>query len=162
MMPDLGGTGRIAGLPLSVSVIAIIVLVGVGMAAPTDTHPFFYFGLAFFGGGATSLLLGGVGVVFARARILTIPSLDSQFFDGVRTMMLAMWLCALVMNGLGALIVLAIAGGRGGSTPLRTGALVVTFIVAAATVICAGLTSVVMRRRLRRGWPPRRLGVPHS
>jgi hypothetical protein len=162
MMPDLGGTGRIAGISLSLSLIAIIVLVGLGMAVPTGTHPFFYFGLAFFGGGAASLLFGGVGVVFARARTPTVPSLDAQFFDGVRTMMLAMWLCALVMNGLGALIVLAVVGGRGGTTPLTTGTLVVTFTVAAATVICTGVTSVVMRRRLRRGCPSRQPGVPPS
>jgi hypothetical protein len=150
-MPDLGGTGRIAGMSLSVSLVAIIVLVGLSMAEPTGTHPFFDFGLAFFGGGAAGLLFSGIGVVFARARTPTIPSLDTQFFDGIRTMMMAMWLCALVADGLGALIVLAIAGGRGGRVPLTAGTLVVAFTVAAVTVICTGVTSVVMRRRLRRG-----------
>ncbi|TVT55844.1 hypothetical protein FNH05_08995 [Amycolatopsis rhizosphaerae] len=138
-------------MSLSVSLIAIIVFIGLGFAAPTGTHPFFYFGLAFFGGGAISLLFGGIGVVFARDRTPSSPSLDSQFFGGVRTMMMAMWLCALVMDGLGTLIVRAIAGGRGGTTPLSTGVLVIAFTVATVTVICAGVTAVVMRRRLRRG-----------
>jgi hypothetical protein len=150
-MPDLGGTGRIAGVSLTVSLIAMIILVGLGMAAPTGTHPFFYFGLAFFGGGAASLLFGGMGVLFARAHTPTVPSLDSQFFDGIRRMVLAMWLCALVMDGLGILIVQAIVGGRGGTTPLATSTLVVTFTIAAATVVCAAATSVIMRRRLPRG-----------
>jgi hypothetical protein len=61
-----------------------------------------------------------------------------------------MWLCALVTDVLGVLVVLAIAGGRG-STPLGAGALIVVFAAAVVTVVCGGMTSIVMRRMLPRG-----------
>lgn len=137
-------------MALSLSLIAIITFVGIGMAAPEGVHPFFYIGLGLFGGGAFGLLLAGVGVIFARDRTPTIPVMDLQFFAGVRRLVLAMWLSALVTDTLGALTLLTIVGGRGGTTPVSTGSLIVTFTAAAATAICAGVTSVVMRRRLPR------------
>jgi hypothetical protein len=137
-------------MSLTVSLIAIIVLVGLGMAAPKGTHPFFYIGLGLFGGGAFGLLLAGVGALFARDRTPTVPVRDQDFFAGVRRMILAMWIFAMVTDALGILTLLAITGGRGGTTPLSTGTLIVAFTAAAATVICAGVTSVVMRRLLPR------------
>jgi hypothetical protein len=150
-MPGLRGTGPVAGVALTLSLIAIIALVGIGMAAPEGVHPFFYIGLGLFGGGAFGLLLAGVGVVFARDRTPTVPVMDLRFFAGVRRLALAMWLFALVTDTLGALTLLAIVGGRGGTTPVSTGTLIVVFTAAAATVICAGVTSVVVRRLLPRG-----------
>jgi hypothetical protein len=38
-----------------------------------------------------------------------------------------MWLCSLMLDVLGCLIVLAIAGGRGGTTPLGAGTTVGAF-----------------------------------
>lgn len=154
MMSGLRRAGLVAAMSLSLSLIAILVLVGLGMAAPRGTHPFFYIGLVFLGGAAFSLLLGGVGALFARDRTPTIPVLDVEFFAGVRRMMLAMWLCAVVMDALGVLVLLAIMGDRGGTTRLGTGMLIVAFTVAASTVVCAGVTSVVMRRLIPRGFVP--------
>lgn len=148
MIPGLRKAGRVAGVSLSVSVLAIIVLVGLGLAAPMGTDPFFYFALILFGGGAFGLLFVGVGALFARARTPTVPALDREFFAGVRRMALAIWLCAVATDGLGVLVVLAI---KGGPPPLGTGLLIVAFTVAAVTVVCAGVASVVMRRLLPRG-----------
>jgi hypothetical protein len=147
-MPGIRRAGRIAGMSLSVSLLAILVLVGLGMAAPRGTDPFFYFALILFGGGAFGLLFAGVGALFARARTPTVPALDREFFAGVRRLVLAMWLCAVATDALGVLVVLA---ARGGPPPLSTGTLIVAFTVAAVTVICAGVSSVVMRRLLPRG-----------
>lgn len=150
-MPSLRGAGRIAGTSLSVSLIAIIVLVGLGLTAPEGTDPFFYLALGLCGASAFALLLAGIGALFARDRTPTLPALDRQFFAGVRRMVLAMWLCAVVTDALGILILLAIKGGTGGAPPLSWSALVVAFTVAAVTVVCAWVTSVVMRRVLPRG-----------
>lgn len=149
-MPDLRGAGWIAGMALSVSLVAIMVLVGLGFAAPVGIHPFFYIALGCFGSTAFSLLLGGVGALFARDRTPTIPVLDMEFFASVRRMMLAVVLCALVTDALGVLILLAVAGGVGSIRPVPTGTLVVAFAVAAITLVCAGTTSTVMRRRIPR------------
>jgi hypothetical protein len=143
-------TKSVAGMAIGVAVLVLVVLVWLGATAPTDTHPFFYFGLILFGGGAVALLFAGVGAVAAGSRTPVAPEPDLRFFAGIRRLVLAMWLCALVTDALGVLVVLAIAGGRG-STPLGTGALIVVFAAAAVTVVCAGMTSVVMRRMLPRG-----------
>jgi hypothetical protein len=148
MMPDLRRAGGIAGMSLSVSLLAILVLVGLGLTPPQGIDPFFYFPLILFGGGAFGLLCAGVGAVSARTRTPTVPALDREFFAGVRRLVLAMWLCTLVLDTLGALLMVAI---RSGPPPLSTGTLVVAFTVAAVTVVCAGVTSVVMRRLLPGG-----------
>lgn len=115
-------------------------------AAPTDTHPLFYFGLIFPGGGAVALLSSGVGAAAAGSRTPTSPAFDLQFFQGIRRLALAMWLCAIVLDAPGVLVVLAVAGGRG-STPVGTGVVTVASAAAVLTVVCAGIVSVVMRRR---------------
>jgi hypothetical protein len=148
-MASLRGAGLVAAMSLTVSLVVIIVLVGLGLAVPAGTNPFFYFALILFGGGAFGLLFAGVGAVFARARTPTVPSADLDFFAGVRRLALAMWLCALVTDALGVLIVLALTG-RTGDTPLGTGTLITAFTVAAVTFICTGVSSVVMRRLLPR------------
>ncbi|WP_431879710.1 hypothetical protein [Amycolatopsis sacchari] len=147
----LPGAGRIAALSLSVSAAVVVVLVTLGLTAPTGTHPFFYLGLACQGGGAASLLFGGVGVVVARDRTPTIPALDAEFFAGVRRLVLAMWWCALVTNALGILIMLSIADGAGGDAPIPAPRLAATFAVAVVTMATATTTSVSMRRILPRG-----------
>jgi hypothetical protein len=140
----------VGGISISVAILVLVVLTSLGITAPVDTHPFFYFGLILFGGGAVGLLFAGIGALIAGSRTPMVPSADLVFFTGIRRMVLAMWLCALVADALGVLVVLAIAGGRG-STPLRTGTLITTFAAGVVTVVCAGVTSVVMRRRLPRG-----------
>jgi hypothetical protein len=150
MKPLRSAANSVAGMSISVAILVLVVLTSLGIAAPVDTHPFFYFGLILFGGGAVGLLFAGVGALFAGSRTPTVPSLDLAFFAGTRRMVLAMWLCALVTDALGVLVMLAIAGGRG-STPVGTGTVITTFAAGAVTVVCAGVTSVVMRRRLPRG-----------
>lgn len=135
---------------LWVAVLVVVALVWLGFAAPVDTHPLFYFGLILFGGGAVALLFSGVGAAAAGSRSLTTPELDLQFFAGIRRLVLAMLLCAVVIDVFGVLVMLAIAGGRG-STPLSTGSLAVAFAAAAITVVCAAITSVVMRHQLPTG-----------
>lgn len=138
-------------MALSVSLVAIIVLVGLGLAAPKGTDPFFYLALGLCGAGAVALLLAGVGALFARDRTPSLPASDREFFAGVRRMMLAMWLCAVVTDALGVLILLAIRSGTAGAPPLSRGTLGIALTVAAVTVICAGVSSVAMRRLLPQG-----------
>ncbi|EHY87239.1 hypothetical protein [Saccharomonospora azurea] len=130
---------------IGVALLVLVALIWLGLAAPTGIHPFFYFGLIFLGGGAVGLLFAGVGVMAVRSRVPT--TADLRFFQGIRRLVLAMWLCAVVADALGILVVLAIAGGQG-STPLGASTLTVAFATAAVTVICAGITSTVMRRVL--------------
>ncbi|MEY7974183.1 hypothetical protein AB8O38_19485 [Saccharomonospora xinjiangensis] len=138
----------VASTAIGVAVLALTALIWLGVAAPIDTHPLFYFGLIFLGGGAMGLLLAGVGAMAARSHASTAADLRS--FQGIRRLVLAMWLCAVVADAVGVLVLLAIAGGRG-STPLSTTTLTVAFATAAITVICAGITSAVMRRVLPTG-----------
>ncbi|WP_247648684.1 hypothetical protein [Saccharomonospora xinjiangensis] len=138
----------VASTAIGVAVLALTALIWLGVAAPTDTHPLFYFGLIFLGGGAMGLLLAGVGAMAARSRAST--SADFRSFQGIRRLVLAMWLCTVVADALGVLVLLAIAGGRG-STPLSTSTLAVAFATAAITVVGAGFTSAVMRRVLPTG-----------
>lgn len=112
---------------IGVALLVLVALIWLGLAAPTGIHPFFYFGLIFLGGGAVGLLFAGVGVMAVRSRVPT--TADLRFFQGIRR------------------LVLAIAGGQG-STPLGASTLTVAFATAAVTVICAGITSTVMRRVL--------------
>lgn len=140
----------VASVAIGVAFLVLVALVWLGIAAPPDTHPLFYFGLIFLGGGALGLLLAGVGAATAGSRVPVAPEPDLRFFQGIRRLVLAMWLCAMIIDALGVLVVLAIAGGRG-STPLSTGAAIVAFVAAAVTVVCAGIASVVMRRVLPRG-----------
>jgi len=150
-MTSLRSVARsVAGMSITVAILVIVVLTSLGIAAPVDTHPFFYFGLILFGGGAVGLLFAGIGALFAGSRTPTVSSSDLVFFTGIRRLVLAMWLCALVADALGVLVVLAIANGRG-STPLASGTLITTFAAGVVTVACAGVTSVVMRRLLPRG-----------
>lgn len=134
-------------MSLSVSILAILVLVVLGLTAPKGTNVFFYFALLLFGGGAFALLFSGVGTLFAQDRTPTVPDSDREFFAGIRRMVLAMLLCALMTDVLGVLLMLAI---RSSPPPLSAGTMVVAFSVAAVTVICAGVSSVVMRRLLPR------------
>ncbi|MFD2414737.1 hypothetical protein [Amycolatopsis pigmentata] len=69
-------------MALSVSLLAIIVLVGLGRTAPKGTDPFFYFALSLCGAGAVALLLAGVGAIFARDRTPGLPASDREFFAG--------------------------------------------------------------------------------
>ncbi|SFB55709.1 hypothetical protein SAMN05216266_11942 [Amycolatopsis marina] len=130
--------------------LVLVALFWIGITAPTETHPLFYFGLIFVAGGAFSLLFAGVGAATAGSRAPAAPEADLRFFQGIRRLVLAMWLCAVVADALGVLVVLAIADGRGG-TPLSATTEVVVFIGAAVTIVWAGITSVVMRRVLPRG-----------
>lgn len=140
----------VASAAIGVAVLVLMALIWLGVAAPTDTHPLFYFGLIFLGGGSVGLLLAGSGAVAAGSRVPTAEEPDLRFFQGIRRLVLAMWLCAVVTDALGVLVMLAIAGGRG-STPLSTSTLTVAFATAAITVICGGITSAVMRRVLPTG-----------
>jgi hypothetical protein len=144
------GAGVIGALAISVAMLAALALVWVGVAVPVGTHPFFYIALAFFGGGAMSLLLSGVGAAMARSREPTVWALDRQFFASVRRLVLAAWIVAIIADVLGCLIVLAVNGVRVGPTPLSVGALIITFLVGGTTVVCAGVSSFVMRRLIPR------------
>jgi hypothetical protein len=144
------GAGVIGALAISVAFLATLALVWVGVAVPVGTHPFFYIALAFFGGGAMSLLLSGVGAAMARSHEPTIWELDRQFFASVRRLVLAAWIVAIVVDILGCLIVLAVNGVRVGPTPLSAGAFIITFLVAGTTVVCAGVSSFVVRRLIPR------------
>ncbi|WP_245787247.1 hypothetical protein [Amycolatopsis saalfeldensis] len=125
--------------------LAWIALAWLGLASPSGTHPLFYFGLIFLGAGAFALLLSGIGAL-TSSRIAARQPLP----NGVRTLLLAMWLCAIVVDIFGCLIVLAVSGGRGNTTPLSTTALVAVFVTAALTVACATVASFTLRRRLPR------------
>ena len=95
MKPLRSAANSVAGMSISVAILVLVVLTSLGIAAPVDTHPFFYFGLILFGGGAVGLLFAGVGALFAGSRTPTVPSLDLASFAETRRMALAMWLCAL-------------------------------------------------------------------
>ncbi len=140
----------VANTGIGVAAVVLVALVWLGVAAPTGTHPLFYFGLIFLGGAALSLLLADVGAAAAGSRGPAASQTDLRFFQGIRRLVLAMWLCTVVAGALGVLVVLAIAGGRGGTTPLSTSTMTVAFVGAAITVVWAGITSVVMRRVLPR------------
>jgi hypothetical protein len=139
----------LGGISVGVAVLVLVALVWLGIAAPTGAHPFFYFGLILLGGAALSLLFAGVGGVAVRSRASSGLQFDPRFAAGIRRLVLAMWLCALVLDALGFLIVLVIANGRGGTAPLGAPMLAITFFLAAVTVVCAGMTSYVLRRLLR-------------
>ncbi|MFI5609584.1 hypothetical protein [Amycolatopsis sp. NPDC051903] len=153
VIPTLRKTGQIAVFDLLLSVIGLVVLVVLGSSAPSGVHPLYYFGLIFVGGAAFSLLLSGVIVARVRGRRPTFPAADARFFAGVRRGALAMGLCALVTAAFGVLILLTIADGRG-STPLGAGGLATALVLTSATVICAVLTWLVVRREVPKTWPP--------
>ncbi len=145
---DIRSTARFfAGVTISLTIVVLVTLIWLGVTAPIAANPLFYFGLIFLGVGALSLLYVGVGVAVAGARARTTPELDLRFFQSIRRLALVGWLCAIVNDALGVLVVLAIADGRGG-TALSTGTVTVAFAMAALTVVWAGITSVVMRRVL--------------
>jgi hypothetical protein len=137
MKPLRSAVNSVAGMSISVAILVLVVLTSLGIAAPVDTHPFFYI---LFGGGAVGLRFAGVGALFAGSRTPTVPSLDLAFFAGTRRMVLAMWLCALVTDALGVLVMLAIAGGRG-STPVGTGTVITTFAAEPCRIGPAGLAT---------------------
>lgn len=145
-VPDNLSVSRLA---IGVAVLTLVGLAWLGVTAAPGTHPLFYFGLISMGGGSLGLLFAGVGGTTARARLATSSRPDPQFLAGIRTLALAMWLCALVADAFGALIILAIAGGRGGAPALSAAVSVSAFGAAAATIICAGAHSFVVRRALR-------------
>lgn len=125
------------------ALIALTTLIWLGTNTPTNTHPFFYFGLIFLGGGAMSLLLAGAGATTARTR----TNNDPEFLHRIRRLVLTMWLCTTTINTLGILVMLAIADGHG-STPLSTSTLTTALATAAATTTCGGITSTITRRAL--------------
>lgn len=125
-------------------------LVGIGMSTPDGTHPFFYIALAFFGGGAMSLLLSGVGAVMARSHEPTIWTLDRQFFNSVRRLVLGTWIFTIVVDVVGVLIVVRVQRVPSAPVPLSTGTVVSTFVVAVLTVVVAGTNSFVTRRHVPR------------
>jgi hypothetical protein len=125
-------------------------LAGIGMSTPEGTHPFFYIALAFFGGGAMSLLLSGVGAVMARSHEPTIWTLDRQFFDSVRRLVLGTWIFTIVVTVIGCLIVLRVQRVPDAPAPLGTGTVVSTFVVAVLTVVVTGVNSFVTRRLVPR------------
>lgn len=138
------------GVFVGVAVLVLVALVWLGTAAPTGTHPLFYLGLILLGGGALSLLFAGIGGIAVRSRVSAGRQLDPRFTAGIRRLVLAMWLCSLVADALGCLIVLVIANGRGGTAPLGSHIQVMVFVLAAVTVACAGLACIVLRRLLPR------------
>jgi hypothetical protein len=144
------GAGVIGALAISVALLAVVTLVWVGAAVPVGTHPFFYIALAFFGGSAMSLLLSGVGATMARSREPTVWVLDQQFFASIRRLVLTAWIVAIATDVIGFLIVLAVSGVRVGPTPLSAGVLTVTFLVGVVTLVCAGVSSFVVRRLIPR------------
>ena len=149
-MATSSGAKPLGGISVGVAVVVLVALVWLGTVAPTGTHPFFYFGLILLGGAALSLLSAGVGGIVVRSRASAGLRLDPRLVAGTRRLVLAMWLCALVLDALGSLIVLVIANGRGDTTPLGAHILAIAFFLAAATVVCAGITSYVLRRVLPR------------
>lgn len=59
-MTWLGSAAKAVGsMSISVAILVLVVLTSLGIGAPVDTHPFFYFGLILFGGGAVGLLFAG-------------------------------------------------------------------------------------------------------
>jgi hypothetical protein len=139
----------VGGLPVGVSLAVLLALVWLGAAAPVGTHPLFYFGLIMLGGGALSLLFAGVGGLTIRSRV-SAGQLDAQFVAGIRRLTLAMLLCALVLDAVGCLIVLAVANGRGNTTPLDAPSLIIVFLLAAVTIAVAAITSFALRQLLPR------------
>jgi hypothetical protein len=144
------GAGVVGALAISVALLAVVALVWVGMDVPAGTHPFFYIALACFGGSEMGLLLSGAVSVMARSREPTIWVLDQQFFASVRRAVLTAWILVIVSEVLGFLIVLAVNGVRTGAAPLSAGTLTVTFFVGAATLVCATMSSFVIRRLIPR------------
>ncbi|GHF32758.1 hypothetical protein GCM10017566_01680 [Amycolatopsis bartoniae] len=144
-------TRPVAAMAISVAIVVLVAVIWLGFAAPAGIHPMFYFVLIFLGGGGLSLLFSGVVAVMAGSRVPTTPALDLQFFAGIRRGVLAMALCAIVMDGLGVLLMLAIAGGRGTGIPVDTAVSTVVFAAAAVTVACVVIASVVLRRVLPTG-----------
>jgi hypothetical protein len=140
----------LGGASVAVAVLVLVALVWLGTIAPTGTHPLFYFGLIMLGAGALSLLFAGVGGIAVRSRASGGQQLDPRFVAGIRRLVLAMWLCALVLDALGCLTVLVIANGRGAITPPGTPIVATAFFLAAVTVVAAGMTSVILRRLLPR------------
>lgn len=141
----------VAATAISVAIVVLVAMIWLGFAAPAGIHPMFYFVLIFLGGGALSLLFSGVVAVLAGSRVPSAPALDLQFFAGIRRGVLAMALSAIVMDGLGVLLLLAIAGGRGTGIPVDTAVSTVAFAATAVTVACAVIASVVLRRVLPKG-----------
>jgi len=146
--------GWAAGISLSWGLVAAPVLIGPTFATPSGANPFFYFGLCFFGGAAFSVLLGGIGALFARDRTPVLPALDIEFFAGIRRLMLAMSCRTVVMDALGLLLLPRTARGVGDTTPVGTGIVVVALVVAATTATCAALSAIVLRRHIPRGFVP--------
>lgn len=150
MMSTRTGVKPLGGISVGVAILVLVALVWLGTAAPTGTHPLFYFGLILLGGAALSLLFAGVGGIAVRSRVSAGQQLDPRFTAGIRRLVLAMWLCSLGLDALGCLIVLVIANGRGGTAPLGSRMQVMVFVLAAVTVVCAGMASIVLRRLLPR------------
>ena len=144
-------TRPVAAMAIGVAIAVLGAMIWLGFAAPAGVHPMFYFVLILLGGGGLSLLFSGVFAVMAGARVPTTPALDLQFFAGIRRGVLAMTLCAIVVDGLGVLLMLAIAGGRGTGVPVDSAVSTVAFAAAVVTVVCAVIASVVLRRVLPTG-----------
>lgn len=138
----------VAGVSVALALITLVALVWLGLAAPAGTHPFFYFALILFGGGALSLLIAGGGGFSAGSRLST-GQLSRTSAAGIRRLVVAMWLCALVADALGVLVLLAISNGRGNTTPISGGALTAAFVAVGATVIFGAVTASATRLMLR-------------
>lgn len=139
-MPPRAAVGTAAVI---VAFAGWITLAWLGVTAPARTHPLVYFGLIFLGAGSFTLLLTGAGALTARSRSLA-GQLTPSFVAGVRTLVLAMWLCAIVTDVLGCLIIFG-TGGRGGTAPLTPGLLLVPLAVTAVTVGAAWMTAFSVR-----------------
>lgn len=150
-MNPVRSTARpLATAATGIGLFALVIIVLLAFAAPSNVHPFFYFGLIFLGGGAISLLFAGIGASAAAARDSGNPALDLRFFQGIRSLVLAMWVCAVIVDVLGVMVLLVVADGAGGA-PVGAATLILAFLVAVLTAACGGVIAIVIRRQLPQG-----------
>ena len=143
-----GSAVRPAGtIAVVVAPLVWVALVWAGVAAPPRTHPLVYFGLIFLGAGGFAVLLAGAGALTVRSRAVA-GRLTPSFVTGVRTLVLAMWWCAIVVDGIGCVIVFGTAG-RGGTAALGAGLAVTVPVIAVLTVAVGAMTSFSVRRGYR-------------
>lgn len=127
----------IAAVSIVVAFAVIVAMISLGFAAPGNVHPMYYFVLIAVGGGGFALLVSGVLAVFAGSRTPTTPARDLEFFAGIRRGALAMAIVVTVVDALGVLLLLRIAGP---GSP-------VVFVAAAATWVCAIVTAAGLSRQ---------------
>ncbi|MDT8909571.1 hypothetical protein [Amycolatopsis sp. PS_44_ISF1] len=149
--PDVAArtAGTLGAVSIALGLGACLAAGAFGIAAPHGVTVFFAFSLVFIGCSGLALLISGTGALGARSHIRARRPWTPQAAK-VRTLVLGMWLCTVVGDALGCLIIAAVLGASEYSTPLPVAIAVGTIVVALATTTCGGLVSFKLRRRLPR------------